>query len=296
MRVHHKYDYWNIKKLSLRSADLLMEASSFSPSSCWLFPPPMETLIAPLSLIPPTTRYLDYFPLAENNTFRRHYAAVLALYSIEPTVAAATAPADAARLIYVAAQEGVPTEFMKWNQGERGGGGAYCAPPLSVQLRHEYRAAGATLGRRLLCLKGGHYLQNHCLFELADSKPPQDWIYGPNPHIPGHRYRAVCRPGHQPTGDLLIHGREHETPLHLQELLHTYAVRQALCWALPHDCGGLEPSLRRHHRWRSRSWLSSYNQLASRWPDPEDRRWKTALGHAATHYATGKWRPPTAPT
>ena len=80
----------------------------------------METLTGPLILVPPTTIYREYFSHAEIDTFCGRYADVLVPYTINPNdaVVAAT-PADAMQLIYSAAQEGVPTMFLQWNQGAR---------------------------------------------------------------------------------------------------------------------------------------------------------------------------------
>ena len=80
----------------------------------------MATPTGPPSLVPPTTSYRDYFTRAETNTLRGRYAVVLVPYAIYP--AAAAAPANFVRLIYAAAQEGVPTAFLKCHQGSRGRG------------------------------------------------------------------------------------------------------------------------------------------------------------------------------
>ena len=67
------------------------------------------------------TTYRDYFSRAKTDTFSGRYATVLAPYSINPTATAAT-PADVARLIYSAAQEGVPTAFLHWRKRMMGRG------------------------------------------------------------------------------------------------------------------------------------------------------------------------------
>ena len=70
----------------------------------------MANPTAPPNLVPPATNYWD--------TLRGCYAAVLAPYAIN-SASAAAATADVARLVYAAAQEGVPTTFFQWYQGSR---------------------------------------------------------------------------------------------------------------------------------------------------------------------------------
>ena len=57
-----------------------------------------------LNLVPPAISYRDYFARVDTNTFYRRYAAVLAPYAINPSVAATVIPVRVARLIYAAAQ------------------------------------------------------------------------------------------------------------------------------------------------------------------------------------------------
>ena len=75
----------------------------------------------PPILVPPASNYQDFLSHADTYTFRSHYAAVLAPYTIGPAAAAA-APDDVVRLIYAAEQEGVPTALLQWHQGARGKG------------------------------------------------------------------------------------------------------------------------------------------------------------------------------
>ena len=112
------------------------------------------------------------------------------------------------------------------------------------------------------------------------------------PHRTGHRLRSGFRSGHQPPRALIFHGCKRVTPPRPQEYLPTFAFCHDLPWAVPHSSGGLEPSPKHHHQRRSISWLSPYNQLASRRPDPEDWQWQFSLDHVMTHCATGRWRPP----
>ena len=80
----------------------------------------MATPTGPLILVPPKTIYRDHFSCTETDTFNRHYAAVLAPYTINPTAAAAAAtPVDVARIIYTTALEGAPTALLRWHQGTR---------------------------------------------------------------------------------------------------------------------------------------------------------------------------------
>ena len=83
----------------------------------------MANLEYPPNLVPPTTIYHDIFACAETNTFCGRYTDVLMPYSVDPSdLDAAAVPADDALLIYAVAQEGVPTAFTQWRQGERGRG------------------------------------------------------------------------------------------------------------------------------------------------------------------------------
>ena len=75
----------------------------------------------PPILVPPASNYQDFLSHADTYTFRSHYAAVLAPYTIGPAAAAA-APDDVVRLIYAAEQEGVPTALLQWHQGATGRG------------------------------------------------------------------------------------------------------------------------------------------------------------------------------
>ena len=61
----------------------------------------------PPSLVPLTTSYHDYFPHAETNTFRRHYAAIQAPYVVDPAAATTSAASyDFTRMIYATDQGG----------------------------------------------------------------------------------------------------------------------------------------------------------------------------------------------
>ena len=90
-------------------------------SSRWLSAPTMATPTSLPSFVLLVTTYRDYFSRAKTDTFSGRYATVLAPYSINPTATAAT-PADVARLIYSAAQEGVPTAFLHWRERVMGEG------------------------------------------------------------------------------------------------------------------------------------------------------------------------------
>ena len=92
----------------------------FLPSAAALT---MVNLINPPRLAPPTTIYRDYFYHIKTDTFCERHATVLAAYSIDPAAdATAAAPTEVARLIYAAAQDGVPTAFLQQRQGTRGRG------------------------------------------------------------------------------------------------------------------------------------------------------------------------------
>ena len=83
----------------------------------------MATPTSPLSLVLPMTNCRDYLSSTETDNFCGNYAAVLVIYTIDPTDAAATAaPADVAQLIYAMAQEGILTAFIQWQKGARGRG------------------------------------------------------------------------------------------------------------------------------------------------------------------------------
>ena len=74
----------------------------------------MVTPTGPLSLIPLPTGYWDYFSRDETKNFCGCYDDVLAPYTINPSNAAAVVTlANVARLIYDAAQEGVPTTLLE---------------------------------------------------------------------------------------------------------------------------------------------------------------------------------------
>ena len=63
----------------------------------------MATQTGPLSLVPPTTNYQEYFDRAETDTFCGCYSAFLAPYVINPAVVAVSdALADVAQMIYAA--------------------------------------------------------------------------------------------------------------------------------------------------------------------------------------------------
>ena len=112
-----------LKSLSLHSADPMRAASSFDLFFHQLSALIMTNPTRSPSLVPLVTTYRDYLSRSNTNTFRGRYAAVLDPYSINPTAsAAAAAPADNARLIYAAVQEGVVTNFLQWYHVTRGRG------------------------------------------------------------------------------------------------------------------------------------------------------------------------------
>ena len=90
----------------------------FLPSTV---PPTMLTPAGLSSLVPPSTNYQEYFSRINSDTFHGFYANILESYGIDPTAAANT-PDNVARLIYSTAHEGVPTAFLQWHHGLKGGG------------------------------------------------------------------------------------------------------------------------------------------------------------------------------
>ena len=66
--------------------------------------------------------YQDYLSRSNTNTLCGRYSAILMPYAIDPAASAAdSVPDNVVRLIHAAMQEGVPTAFLKWHQGMRGG-------------------------------------------------------------------------------------------------------------------------------------------------------------------------------
>ena len=98
----------------LHSADPIREASIFDPFSLCLSALTMVNPTSPPNLVLLATTYRYCLSRAKTYTFCRRYTIVLAPYSINPTTSvAAAAPANVARLIYAAEQEGVPAAFLQ---------------------------------------------------------------------------------------------------------------------------------------------------------------------------------------
>ena len=87
-------------------------ASSFDPFSLPDATLTMANLTRPPILVSPDTTYRDYLYCANTNTFYVCYYAVLVPYEIDTTTAVVT-PAKVTRLIYSAAQEVIPTNFLQ---------------------------------------------------------------------------------------------------------------------------------------------------------------------------------------
>ena len=82
----------------------------------------MAKSTGPPRIVPLGGTYQDYLSRSNTNTFCGRYAAILMPYAIDPAASAAdSVPDDVVRLIHAAMQEGVPTAFLKWHQGMRGG-------------------------------------------------------------------------------------------------------------------------------------------------------------------------------
>ena len=117
----------------------------------------MATPPAPLSLVPPTNIYRDYFVCTETITFQGHYTAVLLLPPLyHPISCGLTTPRI--NMVYL-----VRPAVVSRVKGERR---TDCAPPLIISLCPKDGTAIVTLGRQLLFLGGGNQCTNWLLTSL----------------------------------------------------------------------------------------------------------------------------------